>query len=97
MKSFEEVKEEILKRGKENNACQSGYAKAFRATDKIELLNAITANWYWCFVATRIIDATFLEESFEEYELHEAGIYTRGTYEARSMAIFAYGNSTVEA
>uniref|UniRef100_UPI00311983A0 hypothetical protein n=1 Tax=Mesomycoplasma ovipneumoniae TaxID=29562 RepID=UPI00311983A0 len=94
MKSFEEVKEEVLKRGKEHHACQSGYAKAFRATNKIELLNAITANWSWCLVTTRMIDATFLEENFTEAELSEAGIYTRGTHEAGSMKIFACGIST---
>lgn len=47
MKTFEELKEELLTRAKNAGACQSGYAMGLRSNTKADLLKAITENWFW--------------------------------------------------
>ena len=96
MKTFEEVKEELLHRAKEAGACTAGYKMGLDANNKADLLKAITENWRWAFVSAKIINAEYLETNFTEDELNEAGIYTRGVHEARIKA-FAYGSATVKA
>lgn len=64
--------------------------------NKLDLLKAITANWFWVLRTTRIVDATFLEDNFTKEELSEAGIYTKGYHEV-SSASFACGSATVKA
>ena len=96
MKTFEELKEELLHRAKEAGACTAGYKMGLEANNKADLLKAITENWRWVFVSTKIINAEYLETNFTEDELNEAGIYTRGVHEARIKA-FACGSATVEA
>ena len=104
MKTFEELKEELLHRAKEARACTAGYKMGLEANNKADLLKAITENWRWVFVSAKIINAEYLETNFTEDELNEAGIYTRGVHEARikafacgSATVKAYGSSTVEA
>ena len=96
MKTFEEVKEELLHRAKEAGACTAGYKMGLEANNKADLLKAITENWRWVFVPAKIINAEYLETNFTEDELNEAGIYTRGVHEARIKA-FACGGATVTA
>ena len=96
MKTFEELKEELLHRAKEAGACTAGYKMGLDANNKADLLKAITENWWWVFVSAKIINAEYLETNFTEDELNEAGIYTRGVHEARIKA-FAFGSATVEA
>ena len=96
MKTFEELKEELLHRAKEAGACTAGYKMGLDANNKADLLKAITENWWWVFVSAKIINAEYLETNFTEDELNEAGIYTRGVHEARIKA-FACGSATVEA
>lgn len=103
MKTFEELKEELLQRAKDADACQEGYAMGLRSTSRQDLLEAITKNWHWVF-KNRVVDAEYLEENFTGEELSEAGIYTRGFHEVRtasficgSGAVEAYGNATVVA
>ena len=96
MKTFEELKEELLHRAKEAGACTAGYKMGLEANNKAALLKAITENWWWAFVSAKIINAEYLETNFTEDELNEAGIYTRGVHEARIKA-FACGSATVEA
>ena len=96
MKTFEELKEELLHRAKEAGTCTAGYKMGLEANNKAALLKAITENWRWAFVYAKIINAEYLETNFTEDELNEAGIYTRGVHEARIKA-FAYGSATVEA
>lgn len=96
MKTFEELKEELLNRAKNANACQNGYKMGLDAKNKADLLKAITANWFWVLRDARIVDAIYLEENFTEEELSEAGIYTRKCHEVRTVS-FACGSATVEA
>ena len=104
MKTFEELKEELLNRAKNANACQNGYKMGLDAKNKADLLKAITANWFWVLIDARIVDAIYLEENFTEEELSEAGIYIRKCHEVRTMSfacgsatVKAYGSATVEA
>ena len=74
MKTFEELKEELLHRAKEAEACTAGYKMGLEANNKAALLKAITENWRWAFVSAKIINAEYLETNFTEDELNEAGI-----------------------
>ena len=96
MKTFEELKEELLTRAKNAGACQLGYAMGLRSNTKADLLKAITENWFWVLRNAKIIDAEYLEDNFTEEELSQAGIYTKNTHEVRT-ASFACGSATVEA
>lgn len=96
MKTFEELKEELLTRAKNADACQSGYAMGLRSNTKADLLKVITENWFWVLRDAKIIDAEYLEDNFTEEELSQAGIYTKNTHEVRT-ASFACGSATVEA
>ena len=104
MKTFEELKEDLLERAKKHHACQDGYSMGLNAKSKQDLLKAITNNWYWVLSTSKMIDANYLEENFTEEELTEAGIYTRKehTSNAKSFAcgsatVKAYGSATVKA
>ena len=96
MKTFEELKEELLTRAKNADACQPGYAMGLRSNTKADLLKAITENWFWVLVEAKIVDAEYLEDNFTEEELSQAGIYTKNTHGLRT-ASFACGSATVEA
>nr|DAV67841.1 MAG TPA: hypothetical protein [Caudoviricetes sp.] len=96
MKTFEELKEELLTRAKNADACQSGYAMGLRSNTKADLLKAITENWFWVLRDAKIIDAEYLEDNFTEEELSQAGIYTKNTHEVRT-ASFACDSATVKA
>lgn len=96
MKTFEELKEELLTRAKNAGACQSGYAMGLRSNTKADPLKAITENWFWVLRNAKIIDAEYLEDNFTEEELSQAGIYTKNTHEVRT-ASFACGSATVKA
>ena len=96
MKTFEEIKEELLRRAKEAGACTEGYRMGLESNSKADLLKAITENWWWVFVNAKIIDARYLEENFTQDELNAAGIYTYGDFET-STAAFACGSATVKA
>ena len=96
MKTFEELKEELLTRAKNAGACQSGYAMGLRSNTKADLLKAITENWFWVLRDAKIIDAEYLEDNFTEEELSQAGIYTKNTHEVKTSS-FACGSATVKA
>ena len=96
MKTFEELKKDLLERAKKHNACQDGYRMGLNAKSKQDLLKAITNNWYWVLSASKMIDANYLENNFSEEELAEAGIYTRKEHTSNAKS-FACGSSTVEA
>lgn len=96
MRTFEELKQELLNREKDAGACATGYKMGLESQSKPDLLKAITANWLWVLRTARIIDAAFLEENFTEEELSEARIYTKGLHEV-SSASFACGSATVKA
>ena len=96
MKTFEELKEDLLERAKKHNACQDGYRMGLNAKSKQDLLKAITDNWHWVLSASKMIDANYLEDNFSEEELAEAGIYTRKEHTSNAKS-FACGSATVEA
>ena len=96
MKTFEEVKEELLRRAKKEGACENGYRMGLKAENKADLLKAITKNWWWVLASAKIIDAEYLKENFTEEELNEAGIYINGIHKTDTVA-FALGSATVEA
>ena len=96
MKTFEELKEELLQKAKDAGACQKGYAMGLRSASKLDLLKAITKNWYWVLRDAKIIDSKYLEENFTEEELAEAGIYTQKYHEVKTVS-FACGSATVKA
>ena len=96
MKTFEEVKEELLRKAKEAGACADGYRMGLEAENKADLLKAITKNWWWVLASAKIIDAEYLKENFTEEELNEAGIYINGIHKTDTVA-FALDNATVEA
>ena len=96
MKTFEELKEDLLERAKKHNACQDGYRMVLNAKSKHDLLKAITNNWYWVLSASKMIEANYLENNFSEEELAEAGIYTRKEHTSNAKS-FACGSATVEA
>jgi hypothetical protein len=94
---FQELKDELLRRAKEINACERGYRQGLNSSNKSELLKAITDNFQWVF-KNKVVDAKLLEENFTPMELWEHGIYTAGRAEARkAKLIFACGSATVEA
>jgi len=104
MKTFEELKEDLLERAKKHHACQDGYRIGLNAKSKKDLLEAITSNWFWVFRTSKMIDANYLEDNFSEEELSEAGIYTRKEHASNTRAfacgsatVKAYGSATVEA
>ena len=96
MKTFEELKKDLLERAKKHNAYQDGYRMGLNAKSKQDLLKAITDNWYWVLSASKMIDANYLENNFSEEELAEAGIYTRKEHTSNAKS-FACGSATVEA
>ena len=96
MKTFEEVKQELLTRAKNASACSDGYRMGLESKNKSDLLKAITANWFWVLRTAKIVDAAFLEDNFTKEELSEAGIYTKEYYEVNSTS-FACGSATVKA
>ena len=96
MKTFEELKKDLLERAKKHNACQDGYRMGLNAKSKQDLLKAITNNWYLVLSASKMIDANYLENNFSEEELAEAGIYTRKEHTSNAKS-FACGSATVEA
>ena len=95
MKTFEEVKQIMLDRAKNADACTAGYGMGLRATNKAELLKAVTDNFIWVF-KNKVVDADFLNEHFTPEELSQAGIYTAGRAEVNTIS-FACGSATVEA
>ena len=96
MKTFEELKEDLLTRAKNAGACQRGYAMGLRSETKADLLIAITENWFWVFRDEKIVDAEYLEDNFTEEELLQAGIYIRGIHKVKTSS-FAFNSATVEA
>ena len=96
MKTFEELKEDLLERAKKHHACQDGYRMGLNAKSKKDLLEAITSNWFWVFRTSKMIDANYLEDNFSSEKLSEAGIYTRKEHASNTRA-FACGSATVKA
>ena len=97
MKTFEELKKELLDLAKSKQACEDGYKMGLLCKSKEDLLKAITSNWRWVLVQSKMIDSTFLEKNFTAEELKNAGILVSGNHEVHNETFFACGSSTVKA
>ena len=61
---FELLKEEILRRAKEKNACSTGYGRALRSETEEELFSTIKDYFNWCCI--NIFDDAFINGSYKE-------------------------------
>ena len=102
MKTFEELKQELLSRVENVGPLFWGIAveqiksAVVDCKTRSKLLNVIKANWPWNIVCcAKFIDAAFLEENFTGEELQAVGIYTSGEHETNKSCIVC-GTATVE-
>jgi hypothetical protein len=96
--NFAAVKEDILRRATESEACSAGKRAAQATSDSAELLAVIKEHIVW-LIARKVIDATWLETCFTSAQLHAQHIYTSGVHEivlrdASNASITALGTST---
>ena len=105
--NFNEIKQEILRRAKKANACNSEYRRVCVAGNLFELSQVIKDNFDWvCIQGVLTVD--LIEQYKEDFSAND--IYanqdiksgyllcSNATVEARGNAIVkAYGNSIVEA
>ena len=61
MTQFNEIKEEIIKRAHEANACAEQYKRAYSSASIEELFVVIKDNFYWCS-RNKVIDQEFIYE-----------------------------------
>ena len=97
-KSFEEIKEEILKKAIENDACNSGINDAKNTSNTLELLLVIKKHIRW-LIQSKTIDAEWLEECFGTKLLWANHIYTSGQHhihldEDKSYGVVTLGRSS---
>ena len=72
MDKFQEIKEEILKRAKENRACADEYKRAYKSETIQELCAVIKENFRWC-CKNNVMTADFInlyQEIFAENEIY---------------------------
>lgn len=74
MKSFEEIKEELLQRVSYARISEAGRRIWLETRDKSDILKMIAENWLTIFIRTDIADARYLLENFTQEELSKAGI-----------------------
>ena len=89
MENFKEQKEEIIKRAKESNACQTEFKKAIASKNVNELIAVVKDNLRWCIV-NNMLDAESLEIIFGIELLKENHIYTQGVNDVRVTEGNAY-------
>ena len=79
MKTFEEIKAEILRLGTLRSACSGEFARAVNSTNIDELMQVVKDNFSWCYnngiATTEILDA------IGESKVNEFGIYYKGEVE----------------
>ena len=99
-KSFESLKEEILRRAKEASACKPEYGRAYQSENYEQLMEVLRDNFHWA-CRNGVLDAGIIEQYKEEFA--EGKIYlnvsvTEGFLLAWDNAtVEASGNATVEA
>lgn len=74
MKTFEEIKEELLQRISYARIREAGRRIWLETRNKSDILKVIAENWLTVFIRTDIADARYLMENFTQEELSEAGI-----------------------
>ncbi len=91
-KSFEALKEEILKRAKEASACKPEYGKAYASENYEQLMEVLRNNFQWA-CANGVLDAEIIKEYQEEFA--EGKIFLN--VDVTEGFLLAWGNATVEA
>ena len=79
MKSFDELKSEILLRAENLDACETQYEAAQNCEDKMQLLSLFKENAQWC-LSKGLTSSKELLEIFTIEELNYANIYTSGEH-----------------
>lgn len=74
MKTFEEIKEELLQRISYARIREADRRMWLETRNKSDILKVIAENWLTVFIRTDIADARYLMENFTQEELSEAGI-----------------------
>lgn len=74
MKTFEEIKEELLQRVSYARISEAGRRIWLETRNKSDILKVVAKNWLTVFIRTDIADARYLMENFTQEELSEAGI-----------------------
>ena len=65
MDTFKELKEEIIKRAKEKNACVNAFKKACESETIEQLMEVVKNNFNWC--CCNILDANFINKYKSEF------------------------------
>ena len=105
--TFEEIKSEILRRARVDQACKEQYRRANESETMAELCQVIKDNFWWARLH-QVIDTALLkqyEPDFAENDIYVNVSVSKGyllcdnaTVEAYGNAtVWAYGNATVEA
>ena len=79
MKTFEQIKTEILALAKQKGACSGGYIPAEKSTNIDELMKVIKDNFAWCY-NNELVTIAILDE-IGEPKVNEFGIYYKGEVE----------------
>jgi uncharacterized protein (TIGR02145 family) len=77
MKTFEELKNELLQFASKHNACDEGYNMGLEAKSKSGLVKAIVSNWMWVMGSIKKVDESYLRHNFTLEELASGGLYYR--------------------
>ena len=91
-KSFEALKEEILRRAKEALACREEYGKAYKSENYEQLMEVLRNNFLWA-CENGVLDAELIEIYLDEFA--DGKIYLN--IDTSDGFLLAWGNATVEA
>ena len=89
---FEEIKQEILRRAHEADACKEQYGRAYKAESMARLCEVIKDNWRWC-CDYAVVTPDLLEKYREEF----SGQHIYVNVDTDNGFLLAWGNATVEA
>ena len=96
---FTEIKTEILRRARENNACREQYGRAYNSNNLAELMQVVKDNFNWA-CANHVITPDLIETYRTEFSDHEIYLNTdveKGFLLCNTARVKAWGNATVEA
>ena len=89
---FNELKQGVLRRAKNANACSGEYKRAYKAETKKDLLQVIVDNLVWCF-KREMLNTQYLIDNFSELFI-DFGIYTSGHHELKNCGAILLGSSS---
>ena len=99
MEKFLELKNEILKRAKEKNACSEQYSLAIKSETINDGMQLIKDNFKW-LVANNVIDGKIIDDYKELFNTHQIWhnvSVNNGYLLVENSSVVARGNSSVEA